>query len=254
MATVMSVSVSGFYRWLKRQPTVRQIKRRQAILVIKSANEETRQSYGVSRLQKHIQAKGFYVSAYLVRRIRTEEGIRCKAHKRYKVTTNSNHAKQVYDNLLEQQFNVYRPNEAWVSDITYIWTDEGWLYLAGVKDLYSKELLGYCLSERMKASICINALRMALKRRRPSKGLIVHSDRGSQYCAHAYRNYLAEHWFKGSMSGKGNCYDNAPIESFWGILKNELIYHKRYQTRQEAIKDITEYSCSPKQIDLIITL
>ena len=143
--------------------------------------------------------------------------------------------------MLNQQFELEKPNAAWVSDITYIWTNEGWLYLAGVKDLYTKELVGYCLSERMTTSLCTKALQMAIRRRQPTSGLIVHSDRGSQYCSKAYHAMLSMCKFKGSMSAKGNCYDNAPIESFWGILKNELAHHRQYQTRESAQVEITEY-------------
>jgi len=134
-----------------------------------------------------------------------------------------------------------RPNESWVSDITYIWTNEGWLYLAGVKDLYTKELVGYAINKRMTADLVCRALNMAIKNKRPSQGLIVHSDRGSQYCSHAYHKIIKQHNFKGSMSGKGNCFDNAPIESFWGILKNELVYQQDYKTRFVAISDIIGY-------------
>ena len=143
--------------------------------------------------------------------------------------------------ILEQSFEAKRPNQAWVSDITYIWTSEGWLYLAGVKDIYTKELVGYAINKRMTADLVCNALNMAIRNKKPNKGLIVHSDRGSQYCSHDYRNLIEHHKFKGSMSRKGNCYDNAPIESFWGVLKNELVYHQEYQTRMEAISDIVKY-------------
>jgi transposase InsO family protein len=176
-----------------------------------------------------------------VRRLRETHDIRCKRHKRFKVTTNSDHKKPVYDNHLKQQFEVEHPNMAWSCDITYVLTDEGWLYVAGVKDLHTKELVGYCLSSRMTADIVVQALNMAIKRRKPAKGLIVHSDRGSQYCSHAYRDLITQHQLVGSMSARGNCYDNAPIESFWATLKNELVYHQHYVTRAEAIKDIQHF-------------
>ena len=147
----------------------------------------------------------------------------------------------VYPNVLDQQFDAKRPNESWVSDITYIWTNEGWLYLAGVKDLYTKELVGYAINKRMTADLVCRALNMAIKNKRPSKELIFHSDRGSQYCSHAYHKIIKQHQFTGSMSGRGNCFDNAPIESFWGVLKNELVYHQDYITRFTAISDIIGY-------------
>ena len=143
--------------------------------------------------------------------------------------------------MLEQHFAVTRPNQVWVSDITYIWTNEGWLYLAGIKDLYSCEIVGYAIGERMTVELCIAALQMALLRRRPNAGLILHSDRGSQYCAKAYQQLLSVVGIIASMSRRGNCYDNAPMESFWGSLKNELIHQRTYARRQTAIDEIVEY-------------
>ena len=165
----------------------------------------------------------------------------CKRHKRFKRTINSDHNRSVYNNLLEQNFAVTAPNIAWVSDITYIWTNEGWLYLAALKDLCSKQVVGYSLSERMTADLVCNALSMAIRNHKPSQGLIVHSDRGSQYCSHEYRNMIEKYGFQASMSKKGDCYDNAPIESFWGILKNELVHHRNYKTREDAKADIIKY-------------
>ena len=147
----------------------------------------------------------------------------------------------IYNNLLEQNFIMTTPNIAWVSDITYVWTAEGWLYLAALKDLCTKQVVGYSLSERMTAQLVCSALSMAIHNHKPSQGLIVHSDRGSQYCSHDYRNMIEKCGFQGSMSKKGDCYDNAPIESFWGILKNELVHHRNYKTREEAKADITKY-------------
>ena len=177
----------------------------------------------------------------MVRRIKEDYGIKCRRYKRFKITTNSNHNKLIYSNLLDQKFDTSRPNESWVSDITYIWTNEGWLYLAGVKDIYTKELVGYAINKRMTTDLVCRALNMAIKNKRPNQQLIVHSDRGSQYCSHAYHKIIKQHKLKGSMSRRGNCFDNAPIESFWGILKNELVYHEDYKTRFEAISDITKY-------------
>lgn len=210
-------------------------------LLLKSAHMDTQQSYGHERLHQHLTSQGHDISLYMVRQIKQEHGIYCKRHKRSKVTTDCNHNKPVYPNLLEQQFDVAAPNIAWVSDITYIWTNEGWVYLAAFKDLYSKEIVGYALNKRMTADLVCEALNNAIKYKRPARGLIVHSDRGSQYCSHQYRQIIDKYGFAGSMSRKGNCYDNAPIESFWGQLKNELIYHKVYETRDEAIKDVVRY-------------
>ena len=241
MCAVLEVQPSSYYDWIIRGISDQQIYRNHCLLLVKAAHTETKERYGYERLQAHITAQGHKISKYMIRSIKEEYAIKCKRHKKFKVTTNSDHNKPIYPNLLEQSFEAKRPNQAWVSDITYIWTSEGWLYLAGVKDIYTKELVGYAINKRMTADLVCNALNMAIRNKKPNKGLIVHSDRGSQYCSHDYRNLIEHHKFKGSMSRKGNCYDNAPIESFWGVLKNELVYHQEYQTRMEAISDIVKY-------------
>ncbi|MDH4903656.1 IS3 family transposase [Psychrobacter pocilloporae] len=241
MCRVLSVKPSSYYDWLSRDISEQQVHRNQCELLVKAAHSEMKERYGVDRLHAHLSKQGHNISLYMVRSIKEEHGIKCRRHKRFKVTTDSNHNKLVYDNVLDQRFDAKRPNEAWVSDITYIRTAEGWLYLAGVKDLYTKELVGYAINKRMTADLVCRALNMAIKNKRPTQGLIVHSDRGSQYCSHAYHKIIEQHKFTGSMSGKGNCYDNAPIESFWGVLKNELVYHQDYKTRFAAISDIIGY-------------
>ena len=241
MCKVLAIKPSSYYDWLSRDISDQQIHRNHCELLIRAAHSETRERYGVERLQAHLSEQGYYISQYMIRSVKEEHGIKCRRHKRFKVTTNSNHNKLVYPNVLDQKFDAKRPNESWVSDITYIWTAEGWLYLAGVKDLYTKELVGYAINKRMTADLVCRALNMAIKNKRPSQGLIVHSDRGSQYCSHAYHKIINQHHFKGSMSGKGNCFDNAPIESFWGTLKNELVYHQEYKTRFTATNEITQY-------------
>ncbi|WP_198330677.1 IS3 family transposase [Psychrobacter cibarius] len=241
MCKVLAIKPSSYYDWLSRDISDQQIHRNHCELLIRAAHSETRERYGVERLHAKLIEQGHDISLYMVRRIKEEYSIKCRRHKRFKVTTNSNHNKLVYHNVLDQHFDAKRPNESWVSDITYIWTNEGWLYLAGVKDLYTKELVGYAINKRMTADLVCHALNMAIKNKRPSQGLIVHSDRGSQYCSHAYHKIIEQHHFKGSMSGKGNCFDNAPIESFWGTLKNELVYHQEYKTRFTATNEITQY-------------
>ncbi|MGP5791329.1 IS3 family transposase [Psychrobacter celer] len=241
MCRVLNVKPSSYYDWLSRDISEQQVHRNQCELLVKAAHSEMKERYGVDRLHAHLSKQGHNISLYMVRSIKEEHGIKCRRHKRFKVTTDSNHNKLVYDNVLDQRFDAKRPNEAWVSDITYIWTAEGWLYLAGVKDLYTKELVGYAINKRMTADLVCRALNMAIKNKRPTQGLIVHSDRGSQYCSHAYHKIIEQHKFTGSMSGKGNCYDNAPIESFWGVLKNELVYHQDYKTRFAATSDIIGY-------------
>ena len=241
MCRVLKVKHSSYYDWLSRDISDQQIHRNQSELLVKAAHSETKERYGYERLHAHLSERGHDISPYMVRSIKEEHGIKCRRHKRFKVTTDSDHNKLVYPNVLDQKFDANRPNDAWVSDITYIWTAEGWLYLAGVKDLYTKELVGYAINKRMTADLVCRALNMAIKNKRPNKGLIVHSDRGSQYCSHAYHKIIKQHHFIGSMSGRGNCYDNAPIESFWGVLKNELVYHQDYKTRFTAINDIIRY-------------
>ena len=241
MARLLHVSVSRFYDWLKCGLSKSAIQRNQQTLLVKIAHEETNESYGYIRLTKYLHAQGIEISQYAVRSIKKLTQLYCKRYKRFKRTTNSNHNRAVYSNLLEQEFNMSVPNQAWVSDITYIWTSEGWLYLAALKDLYTKQVVGYSLNERMTAELVCNALSMAIRNQKPRQGLIVHSDRGSQYCSHEYRTMLEKYGFQGSMSKKGDCYDNAPIESFWGILKNELVHHRNYKTREEVKADITKY-------------
>ncbi|WP_201546146.1 IS3 family transposase [Psychrobacter sp. H7-1] len=241
MCRVLKVKHSSYYDWLSRDISEQQIHRNQSELLVRAAHSETKARYGADRLHAKLIEQGHDISLYMVRSIKEEHGIKCRRHKRFKVTTDSNHNKLVYPNILNQQFDAKRPNESWVSDITYIWTNEGWLYLAGVKDLYTKELVGYAINKRMTADLVCKALNMAIKNKRPSQGLIMHSDRGSQYCSHAYHKIIKQRNFKGSMSGKGNCFDNAPIESFWGTLKNELVYHQDYKTRFVAINDIIGY-------------
>ncbi|WP_143223728.1 IS3 family transposase [Acinetobacter sp. ANC 4654] len=241
MAHLLDVSVSRFYDWLKQGLSKRVIQRNQQTILVKIAHQETNESYGYIRLTKHLQSQGIKVSEYAVRCIKKLNQLYCKRHKRFKRTTNSDHNRSIYNNLLEQNFKINHPNQAWVSDITYIWTAEGWLYLAALKDLCTKQVVGYSLSDRMTTQLVCNALSMAIRNHKPPQNLIVHSDRGSQYCSHEYRNILEKYEFQGSMSKKGDCYDNAPIESFWGILKNELIHHRSYKTREEAKADITKY-------------
>ena len=201
MCRVLSVKPSSYYDWISRDLSDQQINRNHCGLLVKAAHSETKERYGVDRLHAHLTEQGHDISQYMVRSIKDEHGIKCRRHKRFKVTTNSNHNKMVYPNVLDQKFDAKRPNEFWVSDITYIWTNEGWLYLAGVKD-YTKELVGYAINKPMTADLVCNALNMAIKNKRPAKGLIVHSDRGSQYCSHAYYKIIKQHKFTGSMSAR----------------------------------------------------
>lgn len=241
MSRVLEVSASGYYAWRERQPSKRAQEEARLEVEIRAAHKRTRQTCGPERLQSDLAEHGVRVGICRIKRIRKKLGIRCKQVKRFKATTDSKHNLPVAENLLNQQFEVSKPNAAWLSDITYIPTDEGWLYLAGHKDIFNGEIVGYAMGARMTKSLVTQSLFRAVATKRSVKGLIHHSDRGSQYCAHEYRKILEQFGMKASMSRKGNCFDNAPMESFWGTLKQELVHHRHYRTRQEAIQDITEY-------------
>jgi putative transposase len=241
MSRMMGVSTSGYYAWLDRPLPQRAQEEMRLQVEIKAAHKRTRQTYGPERLQYELAEHGIQVGICRIKRIRRKLGIRCKQKRKFKATTYSNHNLPVADNILNQQFNVSEPNKVWLSDITYVPTDEGWLYLAGHKDLYTHEIVGYAMGERMTKNLVSQSLFRALETKHPAKGLTHHSDRGSQYCSHEYRHLLEQFGMKTSMSGKGNCFDNAPMESFWGMLKQELIYHSHFRTRQEAKQAITEY-------------
>jgi putative transposase len=241
LCRVLQVSASGYYAWRDR-PLSRWAREEGRLEIeIKAAHKRTRQVCGAEKLQHDLAEHGIRVGICRIKRIRRKLGIRCKQKRKFKATTDSKHALPVAENILGQQFEVSAPNKAWVSDITYVPTDEGWLYLVGHKDLFTGTIVGYAMGERMTKNLVIRSLLRAIAAKRPSQGLIHHSDRGSQYCSHDFTGILQQNGFIASMSRKGNCYDNAPMESFWGILKQELVHHRRYRTRQEAIRDITEY-------------
>lgn len=241
MSRVYDVSPSGYYAWLGRPPSKRAQEEARLEVEIRAAHQRTRETYGPERLQEDLADNGVKTTVHRVKRIRRKLGIRCKQKRKFKATTNSNHTLPVAPNLLEQKFTATAPNQVWLTDITYIPTDEGWLYLAGHKDLFSGDLVGYAMSERMTKNLVSQSLFRGVAAKRPPRGLIHHSDRGSQYCAHEYRKLLDQFGMVTSMSRRGNCYDNAPMESFWGTLKNELVHHRRFKTRAEAIQAITEY-------------
>ena len=241
MSRVLDVSASGYYAWLQRPPLKRAREEARLEVEIRAAHKRTRQTCGPERLQRDLSEHGIQVGICRIKRIRKKLGIRCKQKKKFKATTDSTHTLPVAENLIDQHFAVSRPNTAWVSDITYIPTDEGWLYLAGHKDLFNGEVVGYAMGERLTKNLVSESLFRAVAAKRPATGLIHHSDRGSQYCSYEYRDLLEQFGMNASMSRKGNCFDNAPMESFWGTLKQELVHHRRYRNRQEAIQDITEY-------------
>lgn len=241
LCEVLEVSESGYNGWEDRPPSKRQQEEARLQLEVLAAHKRTRETYSTERLHDDLKDHGIEISKYWTRKIRKQLGIRCKQVKKFKVTTDSKHNHPVAENLVNQEFQATAPNQVWVTDITYIPTDEGWLYLSGHKDIFTKDIVGYAMSERMTKQLVSKSLFRAVAAKRPSKGLIHHSDRGSQYCAPSYRKLLEQFGMTASMSRKGNCYDNAPMESFWGLLKTELVHHRRHRTREEAIREITEY-------------
>lgn len=243
LCRVLGVSPSGHHAWLVRRPSVRARARERLQVAAQAAHARTRSTYGAVRLQRELAADGFVASLGAIKRVRHELGLACvQQKKRFRVTTtDSRHRLPVAANLLAQDFSVERPDAIWTADITYVPTAEGWLYAAAIKDLFAGEIVGRAFGERMTTDLVVRAFEQAVSARRPAAGLIHHSDRGSQYCSHEYQALLSQHGMRASMSRKGNCYDNAPIESFWGALKTELIHHRRYETRAQAISEISEY-------------
>jgi putative transposase len=242
MCRVLSVSRSGYYAWRKRPVSPRKMANDIVLEKIKAAHRKSRQTYGSPRIQAELVAQGIRCGHNRVARLMRLNGLRAKQKRAFKVkTTDSNHHQPVAPNLLDQDFQTDQPDRKWLTDITYIATAEGWLYLAVVLDLYSRRIVGWAMSDRLERQLVIDALLMALQARRPPPGLLHHSDRGSQYASQEYQALLTKHQLRCSMSRAGNCYDNAPMESFFSTLKSELIHHRRYATRAEARADIFEF-------------
>jgi len=241
LCRVLGVSASGFHASRSREPSRRAQEEPRLEIEIRAAHQRTRQTYGPERLQQDLAAHGVRVGVHRIKRVRRKLGLRCKQRRKFKATTNSRHSLPVAENLLAQRFTADTPSQAWLSDITYVPTDEGWLYLVGHKDLCSRKIVGYAMGERMTHSLVMESLLRAVEASPPPAGLVHHSDKGSQYCSYEYRRLIERLGMKASMSGTGNCYDNAPMESFWATLKTELIFHRRFATRQQAIREITEY-------------
>ncbi len=242
MCRVLGVRSNNYYSYQKRKDQKPIDTMHQEMLDwVKDIAKFSDNTYGARRIQKSLNALSFPVSRRKTAQLMKEANVWVRYKKKYKATTNSEHNKPIYANELEQHFDVQQPDQAWVQDITYIWTSEGWLYLAIVIDLYSRKVVGWSMGTRMKAQLVCDALTMAMWQRKPKAGLIVHSDQGVQYASHQYRRILRLHGFVGSMSKKGCCWDNAVAESFFGSLKQERVHWRNYQTRYDAQQDVMNY-------------
>jgi putative transposase len=241
MCSLLSVSRSGYYAWKHRPLSGREQSDRLLAAEIKRVFDDEKGRAGAPRIARRLQDEGKSAGRHRVARIMRGNGWRAKAARKYKATTNSKHSLPVAPNLLEQDFMADRPDQKWVSDITYIWTDEGWLYLAVVLDLYSRRVIGWAIAERMTATLVCDALIMALWHRKIPTGVIVHSDRGSQYCSAAYQKLFRKYQLICSMSKKGDCYDNAAMESWNHSFKVEAVHGERFVTRSEAKYQVFEY-------------
>ena len=238
----MEVSRSGFYDYLcawhrpDQDPEQAALESR-----IRSIFTESKKTYGSRRVLRQLRSEGHTIGRYRVRSLMRKLGLKARTPKRYKVTTDSNHKHPIAPNLLNRQFDVDAPNRVWTTDITYVWTLEGWLYLAVVMDLFSRQIVGWAMDKRMKAQLVLDALAMAYWRRKPSAGLLHHSDRGSQYACGLYQDQLENYQMIPSMSRKGNCWDNAPTERFFRSLKSEYLTYCRFASRAAAEMEILEY-------------
>lgn len=241
MCRALAVSPAGYYAWRSRPESARTIQTRILLSAIRVLHEESRETYGSPRIWRALREQGHQVGEHRVARLMRQANLQAKTVSKWRVTTDSAHRFPVVANHLNRQFTVAAPNQVWAGDLTYIWTREGWLYLAILLDLYSRAVVGWAMGARLTEELTQHALQMALHRRQPKPGLLHHSDRGSQYAANAYQQRLRAAGIRGSMSRRGNCWDNACVESFFGTLKRELIHHRQYHTREEAKQEIFEY-------------
>lgn len=241
MCEALGVSSAGYSAWKHGGKCSKRLTDGQLLALIRSIHAETRGAYGAPRIWEELKARGIPAGKERIRKLMQMHGIRARHKRRYRATTDSKHSFPVAPNVLNRQFRTVRPDQAWVADITYLPTAEGWLYLAAVMDLHTRMIVGWAMDSWMTRDLVISALRMAWFRRKPKAGLIHHSDRGSQYASHDYQAVLKEYGITASMSRKGNCWDNAPMESFFNSLKNERTHHQRYATREEARRDTFEY-------------
>lgn len=239
---VLAVSRSGYYEW-RRRPLSERAKRRASLMVkVREVHAASRETYGSPRVHRDLRANGEVVNVKTVAKVMREAGIRSKSSRKFRVTTtDSNHAQPVAANVLNREFTADQRNQKWVADITYIATLEGWLYLAAVIDLFSRKVVGWSMSERIDSRLVVDALEMAVLRELPDAGLVAHSDRGVQYASEHYQGVLHQYGLECSMSRQGDCWDNAPMESFFATLKKELVHHEEYETRAAARASLFEY-------------
>ena len=246
---ILGVSASGYFEHLRRKkldkltkPGANRRMSDEALLVhIRAIHAEVKGEYGWPKMWKELVARGYRVGKERVRRLMKNNGIRARCKRKFVVTTDSKHHLPIAPDLVQRNFNPTAPNQVWTGDITYIATDEGWLYLAAVIDLFSRQVVGWSMQAHMQSSLVTDALKMAWWRRRPDAGAIFHSDRGSQYCGHEFQDTLRSYKMKSSMSRKGNCWDNAPTESLWGRLKVGRLYGRKFATRREAMDEVIDW-------------
>ena len=238
---VLEVTPSGYYTWRGRPASPRTQRCETLEILIKAIHGESKERYGSPRVHAELVARGLPCCVNTVAKLMRQHGIRARIKRKYRHTTDSDHNFPVAENYLGQQFQATAMNQIWLADITYIPTREGWLYLAAVEDLYSRQIVGWSMSERVSSRLVADALEMAVRQRLPEAGLVAHSDRGSQYASYHYRRLLEQNGLTCSMSRRGNCWDNAPMESFFATLKGELIHNQDYRTREEARASVFEY-------------
>ncbi len=241
MCRVFGVSKSGYYAWVRRPESQRSLDDDKLGNEIERVHKESKQTYGSPRIHAELRSNGIRCGRKRVARLMRDRDLSPKSAKKFKVTTDSGHKLPVAENLLDQKFEQQDCNQTWAADITYVWTGQGWLYLAVVLDLFSRRVVGWSMQRTMTRDLVLSALKMAIGSRRPGSNLLHHSDRGSQYASGDYQQMLGRFGITCSMSRKGNCWDNAPVESFFATLKRELVHHKYYHTRDEARADIFEY-------------
>jgi putative transposase len=241
LCRVLQVSRSGFYAWQIRLPAARTQQDQRLAISVAAIYTNSRGRYGSPRIHAELCESGQSAGRKRVARLMRMQGLRARQRYRYRRTTDSRHGLAIKDNVLARRFAMAQPNAGWVTDITYLWTLEGWLYLAVILDLFSRRVVGWSMSERLERGVALEALKMALGERQPPRGLIHHSDRGSQYASHDYQRLLAQHGIIASMSRRANCWDNAVAESFFATLKMELVYQTQWSTRDQARTAVFEY-------------